>query len=165
MQKKILITIFAVLLLAIMVIFSFMLSVDVPVVQENYPTDDISLYKKHKKKPLPVYDKEYYYPVNDLFIRIDIKAPIKVAKKKELRSENAKKEPIAIYRLVIKKDDRYSMFCVKQTLSYFSLPYIITKEKNNKEIIVDSQNVNGLHKIANELKRYNINSTIKKVWL
>lgn len=159
MQKNILIAIFVILLVAILAIFILIFRFDgkenivelTPIQTPLKKTEEVQ-QKDWAAKLANVDKSSYYYAVNDLFIQIDLKQQYK------------RETPLFIlYNLVIDDADRYSMFCIKQVLSLYSLPYIVSSLKEKREIVVQSVDKNSLENISNELKKYNIQSKIREV--
>ena len=158
MQKKVLITLFAVLLFGLIgIIYNFF----------NYSDHDIvrskeylsPLEKKQKKQSLSkswieslVKNKKssYQYPVNELFMHIDLQRYIPPKTKS--------------YQLMIQNVDRYSLFCVMQILQDFKIPFVISKQGTIQSIYMGSNNNKKLEKIGKELMRYDISSKITEVW-
>ena len=95
--------------------------------------------------------KSQNFPVNELLVELSLQ---KVKPPKE-----------HIFQLIIDKNDSYSFFCLMQTLKFFSIPYSIVKENNNKKVLISAKQKSELNKIAVELKKYNIDSIIKEAWL
>jgi hypothetical protein len=96
--------------------------------------------------------KEFMFPVNELFIQVDSPVLAVAAKGKA-------------YRLVIDKLDRYSLFCIVQTLSLLNVPYMIVKEEKIPLIYVQEKSANSLENVLRELEKYNIKSKIVEVGL
>ncbi|TQR34603.1 hypothetical protein DMB92_01165 [Campylobacter sp. MIT 99-7217] len=69
------------------------------------------------------------------------------------------------YQLIVDKNDLYSLFCLKQTLNAFSVKYNLTHVDKNTEIFLDTDNITLLESIQKELKKYNINTQVKEIWL
>lgn len=163
MQKYITIAIFAILAVAMIAIFVLILDFG-DSINSFMPTNK-QVKHDSKKKSLPpstwsgklakVKTREYYFPVNDLFIQIDIKKLKKIPKR----------EPKNSYQLVVDETNRYSLFCIRKTLENFSLPFIIVKDRDKNYIIIDSYDTDKLNRVVDRLKKYNINSKIKKVMI
>ncbi len=96
-------------------------------------------------------DSQFSFPVNELFMQIDLKTYIP--------------PKVKSFRLVIDRYDRYSLFCVVQTLSSMDLPYILEKKNKVPNIHVGSKTKESLDKVVNKLKDYDIESKIIEVWL
>ncbi len=159
MQKNILIATFVTLVVALVavfvLIFEFSGASEVFNVFKQESTENSVIVRKSNgwaDKLASVNSKDYYLPVNDLFIKIDLK----INKKSE-------KSFYTSYNLIIQDHDRYSLFCIKQVLDLFALPYIMVSEKNRHNIIIQSQNKKSLTPITKELLKYNINSKIEEV--
>ena len=95
--------------------------------------------------------REFIFPVNELFMQIDL--------------HGMTGEKVKSYRLVIDRIDRYSLFCVVQTLTSFNLPYMVVKEDKAPFIYVQEKSEQGLDKVVAELEKYEIKSNIVEVWL
>jgi hypothetical protein len=95
--------------------------------------------------------RSFVYPVNELFMQIDLQGP--VAGK------------VKSFRLVIDRLDRYSLFCIVQTLTSFNLSYMIVKEEKAPLIYVQEKNEKALEKVLRELEKYDIKSKIVEVLL
>ncbi len=95
--------------------------------------------------------REFIFPVNELFMQIDL--------------HGITGEKVKSYRLVIDRIDRYSLFCVVQTLTSFNLSYMVVKEDKAPFIYVQEKNEKGLDKVVAELEKYDIKSKIVEVWL
>jgi len=95
--------------------------------------------------------RSFIYPVNELFMQIDLQGP------------NAGK--VKSFRLVIDRLDRYSLFCIIQTLTSFNLSYMIVKEEKAPLIYVQEKNEKALEKVLRELEKYDIKSKIVEVLL
>ncbi|MDD2383059.1 MAG: hypothetical protein PHN18_02585 [Sulfurospirillaceae bacterium] len=95
--------------------------------------------------------REFFFPVNELFMQIDIQWP-NIDKKKS-------------FRLVIDRADRYSLFCILQTLSSLHLSYVVIKENKVPIIYVEEKSSKQLENVVLELEKYDIKSKIIEVWL
>ena len=69
--------------------------------------------------------REFIFPVNELFMQIDL--------------HGITGEKVKSYRLVIDRIDRYSLFCVVQTLTSFNLSYMVVKEDKAPFIYVQEK--------------------------
>lgn len=159
MHKKILGTLFVLLFVGVSLLLykllnqSIEVSMDVakdisPLPQEIHHESSERVWVKelaHKDA------KEFIFPVNELFMQFD------------LHGTNGEK--VKSYRLVIDRIDRYSLFCIVQTLSSFNLPYMVVKEEKAPLIYVQEKSEKGLEKVVVELEKYDIKSKIVEVWL
>ena len=154
MQKKILGVFFIVLFFGVIgILYSFF----------NYTDDKIEETKEYfspvaKMQNIAKLDKswidnlekskksKYTYPVNELFMHIDL----------QKNSQSKTK----LYKLVIQNIDRYSLFCIMQTLQNFNLPFAVVKQKFAPIIYLGSNNDKKLKKIKEKLKEYDIDSKI-----
>ncbi len=94
--------------------------------------------------------KEYILATNEIFIEFKDKA---IPKTK------------SVYQLIIDKDDIYSMFCLSQTLDSVSVDFSIVKQNSTNLIYLNTQDKDVLNRIINELKTYDIHSSIKEIRL
>lgn len=93
----------------------------------------------------------FSFPVNELYMQIDLKqyVPPKVKS----------------FRLVVDRTDRYSLFCIVQTLSSMNLPFVVDKKNKVPVIHVSSKTEESLKGVVQKLKDYDIESKIIEVWL
>ena len=159
MQKKILIACFITLIGVMAGVFIGLFSF------ANEPTAIVAQYATPKKQTIPekivvtswankmaqTSSRDFFLPVNELFIQLDLR--------------DAERPKEHAFQLVIDRSDRYSQFCIVQTLSMYSLPYVYVKDKEQSSIFINSQTKEELEQIVNKLKEYDIESTIKEVWL
>ncbi len=95
--------------------------------------------------------REYHFPVNELFIK--------------LQPQQAKPIKKQVYQLVIEQSDKYSQFCIVQTLNSFSFPFTLIRDKAENRIYVQAQNPQNLNAVVEKLKEYSIESSVKEAWL
>ncbi|MDD3343997.1 MAG: hypothetical protein PHR87_10525, partial [Sulfurospirillaceae bacterium] len=95
--------------------------------------------------------REFFFPVNELYMQID------------MQGSNAEKNKS--FRLVIDRADRYSLFCIVQTLASLHLPYVVIKEGKTPIIYVQEKSIKQLEHVVLELEKYDIKSKIIEVWL
>ncbi|MDD3324157.1 MAG: hypothetical protein PHN38_03420 [Sulfurospirillaceae bacterium] len=159
MQTKILGTFFTIIFVGILVLFYKLLN------QSDEPRVEFTEYLSPSKKTIKKApedamwvkelaqkdNKEFSFPVNELFMQIDLRESIS--------------RKIKSYKLVIDKADTYSLFCIVQTLSTFDLPYVIVKEQKAPMIYLSDKSDTVLKKIVVELEKYDIKSKIIEVWL
>jgi len=159
MHKKILGTLFT-LLFAGMSLFLYKLlnqsievKMDVAKEQSPVPSSEpgFSTQREWVKELAHKDAREFIFPVNELFMQID------------LHGTNGEK--VKSYRLVIDRIDRYSLFCVVQTLSALRLSYMVVKEEKAPFIYVQEKSEKALEKVVAELEKYDIKSKIVEVWL
>ncbi|KFL34370.1 MULTISPECIES: hypothetical protein [unclassified Sulfurospirillum] len=98
--------------------------------------------------------REFIFPVNELFMQIDAYGQ---------KSGSAGK--LKSFRLVIDRADRYSLFCIVQTLNALHLPYMVIKEDKIPIIYVEEKSEKQLENVVLELEKYDIKSKIVEVWL
>ncbi len=96
-------------------------------------------------------ETRFTFPVNELYMKIDLRAYIAPKTKS--------------YRLVVDRADRYSLFCIVQTLSQMDMPFIIEKQNKIPIVYVGSKTQNELKKVIEKLRYYDIESKIEEVWL
>jgi len=159
MHKKILGTLFA-LLFAGMGLFMYKLlnqsievKMDVAKEQSSIPPAEspLSAQKEWVKELAHKDAREFIFPVNELFMQIDL--------------HGISGDKVKTYRLVIDRIDRYSVFCVVQTLSALRLSYMVVKEEKAPFIYVQEKSEKALEKVVVELEKYDIKSKIVEVWL
>lgn len=159
MHKKILGTLFVFLFLGLGLFLYKLLDqnvevkVDVAKEQSSAPLEEqLPSAKREWVKELAQKDaREFVFPVNELFMQID------------LHGVNGDK--VKSYRLVIDRIDRYSLFCVVQTLSALRLSYMVVKEEKAPFIYIQEKSEKALEKVVVELEKYDIKSKIVEVWL
>ena len=159
MQKKIHISFFTILALVVCGVFVWLYNF-----ANEYSFKEIE-YKLQKKQTTPekvvedtwankmvkTSSQGFHFPVNELFIHLDLR---------DIAPEKEKS-----FQLIINRSDRYSQFCIMQTLSSFSLPYSMVKDKQEQSIYVGGDNKKVLEDVVEKLKMYDIESEIKEVWL
>ena len=159
MQKKILGTLFIFLFMGLGLLLYKLLNqnievqMDIAKNQSPFPQEvKIESTDRVWVKELAQKDaREFIFPVNELFMQIDL--------------HGITGEKVKSYRLVIDRIDRYSLFCVVQTLTSFNLSYMVVKEDKAPFIYVQEKNEKGLDKVVAELEKYDIKSKIVEVWL
>jgi len=88
----------------------------------------------------------YYYPVNEVYIKVDLKEKI---------------TKTITYRLYASIKDPYQQFCLEEELKLHNLKYYLKKDKLNIDLFIYSQNVDKLNNLVDVLKNYKIVATIK----
>ncbi len=159
MQKKVTIALFVLLVIVLGMVLSNLLNEDTPGVhieaQYLSPSQiksEETLKKKTWSETLAVSHKtKFSFPVNELYMQIDLKKYIP--------------PKIKSYRLIVDRADRYSLFCIVQTLSQMNLPYVVEKKDRVPNIYVGSKTQNSLKSVVERLKDYDIESKIVEVWL
>lgn len=159
MQKKILGTLFIFLFMGLGLLLYKLLNqnievqMDIAKNQSPFPQEvKIESTDRVWVKELAQKDaREFIFPVNELFMQIDL--------------HGITGEKVKSYRLVIDRIDRYSLFCVVQTLTSFNLSYMVVKEDKAPFIYVQEKSEKGLDKVVAELEKYDIKSKIVEVWL
>ena len=159
MRKYILTASFALLALLVTGILAWLVQFS------NQSIPAISGYQKSEKQPVSSMDtgeswvnkmahvttRDYYFPVNELFIK--------------LQPKEAAPPKTKIYQLVIEQSDRYSHFCIVQTLDAFAFPYTLTRDRAENKVFIQAQNPQNLEVVVEKLKEYSIQSSIKEAWL
>jgi len=159
MQRKVTIALFALFIIVLGMVLFNLLEDDSSSVQIDDKYLSPSLNKKKKVLKDRTWaealanskESKFSFPVNELYMQIDLKKYIP--------------PKIKSYRLVVDRADRYSIFCIVQTLSQMNLPYVIEKEDSNPTIYVGSKTENSLENVVKKLKDYDIESKIVEVWL
>jgi len=95
--------------------------------------------------------REFIFPVNELFMQIDLQG-----------GDGSK---VKSFRLVIDRADRYSLFCIVQTLSSMRLSYVVIKEDKIPIVFVQEKTMKALDRVVQELEKYDIKSKIIEVFL
>jgi hypothetical protein len=161
MQRKVLGTLFVLLFVGVGIFLSRLLyqeveiHLDIPeyksstLPQINAPSSQKAWIKEMAQKD----SQEFIFPVNELFMQIDLV--------KELGGNGKMKS----FRLVIDKADRYSLFCIIQTLTSLHLPYMVIKEDKAPIVFVEEKSMKKLESVVLELEKYDIKSKIVEVWL
>ncbi|QSZ42061.1 hypothetical protein GJV85_08040 [Sulfurimonas aquatica] len=88
----------------------------------------------------------YFYPVNEVYVKVDLKEKI---------------TKTITYQLSAKILDPYQLFCLKEELKRHKLKYYLKKDKINVDLFIYSQNVDKLQNLVKELKNYEISANIK----
>ena len=114
-------------------------------------SEEILKNKTWSKALAVVNEIKFSFPVNELYMQIDLKKYIT--------------PKVKSYRLVIDRADRYSLFCIVQTLSQMNLPYVVEKRDEVPTIYVGSKTQSLLGSVIEKLKDYDIESKIVEVWL
>lgn len=159
MQKKILGTFFILLFVGVAFLLYQLrsLNAEVKIEEAKYETPIKQNVKEEPSEKVWIKElahqgsREFFFPVNELLMQIDIQGPHADKKKS--------------FRLVIDRADRYSLFCIVQTLSSLHLSYIVIKENKLPIIYVDDKNMKQLENVVSELEKYDIKSKIVEVWL
>jgi hypothetical protein len=106
--------------------------------------------KKTKKVWLDHFSKSqrlgYFYPVNEVYIKIDL---------------NEKIVNSTRYKLYAPDLDPYQLFCLREELKQHELKYYLKQDKKGVELIIFSKNINKLNSLVKTLKNYQISAYIK----
>lgn len=159
MQKKVTLVLFALLVITLSWVLINLLNEDSSKVQidaEYLSPSQIKGEAKLKTKTwtqelASTHESKFSFPVNELYMQIDLKqyVPPKVKS----------------FRLVVDRADRYSLFCIVQTLSSMNLPFVVDKKNKVPVIHVSSKTEDSLKGVVQKLKDYDIESKIVEVWL
>jgi len=87
----------------------------------------------------------YFYPVNEVFIRVDLNE--KIAAK-------------TIYKLSASLLDPYQLFCLKEELKQHQLKYYLKRDKGGVELLIYSKNKEKLKTLVRVLKNYQISAKV-----
>lgn len=90
--------------------------------------------------------KGYFYPVNEVYVEVDLQEKI---------------TKTITYKLSAKLLDPYQLFCLKEELKNHKLKYYLNKGKTDIELFIYSQNVDKLRNLVTVLKNYKISAIIK----
>ena len=90
--------------------------------------------------------KGYFYPVNEIYIKVDL---------------NEKITKTITYKLSAVLKDPYQLFCLKEELKNHGLKYFLKKDRKGIELLIYSQNVGKLQSLVHVLKNYKILAQIK----
>jgi hypothetical protein len=159
MQKKVLIGLFTLLSVGLVWVLLAQLNQDVGSVEVTHeylsPTQKQSVQIQKKstwtEELADVSNSEFQFPVNELFMQIDLKSYVP--------------PKVKFFRLVIDRTDRYSLFCIIQTLSSLNLPFVLDNKSKTPDIFVTSKTQESLDVVVKRLKEYDIESKIVEVWL
>ena len=87
----------------------------------------------------------YFYPVNEVFIKVDLDEKI---------------TKTITYRLSAPLLDPYQLFCLKEELKQHELKYFLEKTKDSIELLIFSKNIDKLNSLVKVLKNYQISANI-----
>jgi len=90
--------------------------------------------------------KGYFYPVNEVYIKVDLDESI-ISK--------------TIYKLSASSLDPYQLFCLKEELKQHKLRYYFTKDKQGLELLIYSKNKAKLNSLVRVLRKYQIVAKIE----
>jgi len=159
MQKKVTLALFTLLIIMLGVVLYSLLNEEESevLISDSYLSPSSKIKKEDMKargwtENLAGASKtNFSYPVNELFMQIDLKTYVPPKTKS--------------YRLVVDKADRYSIFCIVQTLSSMNLPFVLEKRDRVPVVYVGSKTKDKLLHVVKKLKDYDIESKIIEVWL
>ncbi|NLC27173.1 MAG: hypothetical protein GX780_00140 [Campylobacteraceae bacterium] len=118
---------------------------------EKQPVSRVDTGRSWVSKMAQATTRDHHFPVNELYIKLHLQEAIPPKKH--------------IFQLVIDRSDRYSQFCIVQTLAHFSFPYTMVRDKDENRIYINAQNRSLLDDVVKKLKEYTIESTVKEAWL
>ncbi|MDD5156792.1 hypothetical protein [Sulfurimonas sp.] len=87
----------------------------------------------------------YFYPVNEVFIKIDLNESVATR---------------TVYKLSAQSLDPYQLFCLKEELKQHKLKYYLKQDKSGVELYVYSQDKEKLNSLVVVLKNYQISAKI-----
>jgi len=87
----------------------------------------------------------YFYPVNEVFIQVDL---------------NEKIVSETVYKLSAPILDPYQLFCLKEELKQHRLKYYLKKDKNGAELLIFSKDRDKLNSLVEVLKNYQISANV-----
>lgn len=87
----------------------------------------------------------YFYPVNEVFIKVDLDKKIITT---------------IMYKLSASLLDPYQLFCLKEELKQHQLKYYLQKDKNGVELLIYSKEIEKLNSLVKILKNYQISATV-----
>ncbi len=159
MQKKVTLVLFVLLIISLSIVLISLLNKE----SSSVEIDTKYLSPSHKKsEEIPKSrtwlealatskQTKFSFPVNELYMQIELKKYIP--------------PKVKSYRLVVDRADRYSLFCIVQTLSQMNMPYVVEKRDKAPIVYVASKTKSSLKSVVERLKDYDIESKIVEVWL
>ncbi|MBP6497710.1 MAG: hypothetical protein KA253_03455 [Campylobacteraceae bacterium] len=159
MQKKILGIFFLILFLSISFLLYKLLNQKIEIKEDFAKVESPTKIKITEEPKETVWIKEmahkdsreFIFPVNELFMQIDL--------------QGGNGDKVKSFRLVIDRADRYSLFCIVQTLSSMKLSYVVIKEDKIPIVFVQEKTMKALDRVVQELEKYDIKSKIIEVFL
>lgn len=159
MQKKILGIFFLILFLSISFLLYKLLNQKIEIKEDFAKVESPTKIKIPSEPKETIWIKEmahkdsreFIFPVNELFMQIDLQG-----------GDGGK---VKSFRLVIDRADRYSLFCIVQTLSSMKLSYVVIKEDKIPIVFVQEKTMKALDRVVQELEKYDIKSKIIEVFL
>ena len=117
---------------------------------EPLTLDDEVVKKKPEKVWLNHFSQTqrlgYFYPVNEVYIKIDLDEKI---------------TKVITYKLSAPLLDPYQLFCLKEELKQHELKYFLEKNTNGVELLIFSKNIDKLNSLVKVLKNYQISAMIE----
>lgn len=159
MQKKILGIFFLILFLSISFLLYKLVNQKIEIKEDFAKVESPSKIKISAEPKETIWIKEmahkdsreFIFSVNELFMQIDLQG-----------GDGGK---VKSFRLVIDRADRYSLFCIVQTLSSMKLSYVVIKEDKIPIVFVQEKTMKALDRVVQELEKYDIKSKIIEVFL
>ena len=93
----------------------------------------------------------YYYPVNEIFIDMELVKQIELPKKNVLEQS---------YQLNASISDPYQFFCLQEELKKYKVRYFLKKDHLDTKLLIYSQEKSILDALVRALKTYDINANI-----
>lgn len=124
---------------------------------KHFQEQDVAAVDDGKKSWLDnfagVSKSSYSYPVNELFVKVDLQDEIVV------------KKPIikTIYQLRAPLLDPYQMFCLQEELRHRGFNYSLKKDNKNTELFIYAKDKERLLALVEVLKNYQISAKIAKI--
>ena len=88
----------------------------------------------------------YFYPVNEVYIKIDLDEKI---------------TKVITYKLSAPLLDPYQLFCLKEELKQHKLKYFLEKDSSGVELLIFSKDIDKLNSLVKVLKNYQITASIE----
>lgn len=105
--------------------------------------------KKDEKVWLSSFSKTqrlgYFYPVNEVLIKVDLDEKIKIK---------------TTYKLLASLLDPYQLFCLKEELNQHKLKYYLKRDKKGVELLIYSKDKQKLDSLVRVLQNYQIKAKI-----
>ncbi len=161
MQKKVLFSIFSLLLLCVVALLVLLINGTDSTSNKYIPNKNSAKNENNTKKTtinwakkLSIYKKSnYLLSVTDLYIKVKCKNIIKKSIQKKEK----------LFNLSIHKLNNYSLFCILRILEDGNIPFVIENSYENSKIYINVKKESELSDISKKLKQYNIDFTIKTV--
>lgn len=96
---------------------------------------------------------DFYYPVQEIVIALDMQTPVEAKHKNRIRH----------FKLITEPLDDYQYFCLTQVLEQLKVMHKIQRYHNDVGVVLYAKELDALKSITDELKAYNIKSSIKQI--